>query len=375
VIEAAGRTVLDGFAIVDAQASGDGGGLYVRRASVDVRHCVFDANSADRGGAVYVGAGGRASLTNCTFANNEGRSSGGALFVGHGAEVSVTSSVFAENVASSGGAIEIDNGAVEVGDCVFSANEAGFRGGALAVGPGSQVAIAGSAFDLNKNFSVRGGAISSDSAVVSIDVSGFSENQASAGGALYVIGGTVAVARTWFSDNQATSVGGAVCAEGSAAVSFTNSVFARNSCTDSTGEARGGAAYAGGESLTLMNCTLWANQSQGSGQAGGGAIYLASGALQGTNTIVWGNQPNGVQDTDGPVSTWASFSSLQDGAGPAEHQNKEDDPAFLGGSPFDLRLENDSECVNAGTEEGAPQIDIAGQPRIGRPDIGAFESR
>jgi hypothetical protein len=38
-----------------------------------------------------------------------------------------------------------------------------------------------------------------------------------------------------------------------------------------------------------------------------------------------------------------------------------------------LRLQADSPCINAGDPSGAPAIDILGNPRIGLPDIGAYE--
>jgi hypothetical protein len=53
------------------------------------------------------------------------------------------------------------------------------------------------------------------------------------------------------------------------------------------------------------------------------------------------------------------------------YQNISRDPLFAG--PCDFHLRPGSPCINAGTTSGAPADDYDGQPRVGPPDIGAFE--
>lgn len=48
------------------------------------------------------------------------------------------------------------------------------------------------------------------------------------------------------------------------------------------------------------------------------------------------------------------------------------DPMFVA-YPFDLHLSAASPCVNAGTPDGVPALDMDGSPRGANPDIGADE--
>jgi len=50
------------------------------------------------------------------------------------------------------------------------------------------------------------------------------------------------------------------------------------------------------------------------------------------------------------------------------------DPKFTDASNGDLTLNNDSPCIDAGVNEGAPNKDIDGNSRDGNPDIGAYEA-
>lgn len=134
--------VLDGFTITAGRADGSGtppdtfdrgGGIYCdcRLAAID---CTFKRNYARKGGGMYGGPltwVGAPSLLRCSFIHNSA-DEGGALWVGD-CNPTMTDCSFFENKAEyNGGAIMFGNdNFTQMTGCLFVGNEAGERGGAL----------------------------------------------------------------------------------------------------------------------------------------------------------------------------------------------------------------------------------------------------
>jgi hypothetical protein len=146
--------------------------------------------------------------------------------------------------------------------------------------------------------------------------------------------------------------------------------------TSTFGDPGGGAIHASGGTVTVMNCTIYNNSTDGSGpdEPHGGGIYLVSNAdLTVTNSIIWGNSPNGIEASS---SSWSgTYSDIQGGPWNPIYNNLSEDPDFVGGSPFDLHLTSGSPCLDTGTSENAPSEDFDGdsRPQGENYDRGAYE--
>jgi len=72
--------VVDGFIIEKGKAQYDGGGVYIRRASPELKNIWLRDNQADRwGGAVYTENGSNPTFSNVLFVNNSAASAGAAV--------------------------------------------------------------------------------------------------------------------------------------------------------------------------------------------------------------------------------------------------------------------------------------------------------
>jgi hypothetical protein len=132
--------------------------------------------------------------------------------------------------------------------------------------------------------------------------------------------------------------------------------------------------------LTLVNNILAFNADPLEGGAVG--IYLGPGVRlteshnlyfsradgEITAEFITGHDPDITRQeiTDG---IWSSLSENGDGDIVA-------DPLFISGWPeVDLRLQPASPAFDAGDPQYAPADDLDGQPRVGNPDLGAYELR
>ncbi|HON49780.1 MAG TPA: choice-of-anchor Q domain-containing protein [Candidatus Sumerlaeota bacterium] len=146
-------------------------------------------------------------------------------------------------------------------------------------------------------------------------------------------------------------------------------IYSRGTVTNCTvygnnAKNRGGGIYNYG---TVTNCTVFNNTASRSG----GGIYNDSSTV--INCIVWGNNTD-IKVISGEVK-YSCFSDGTTGEG-----NIAVDPMFVnvsGDDPtkWDLRLQPNSPCIDAGTSEGAPDYDILGvkRPKGAGFDMGAYE--
>ncbi len=194
------RFMLKDSRVVGNTALGWGGGARFDTAThVEVLDCVFESNSADRGGAVLFEA----------------------------ADSTVTRVTFHGNQATQGGAIYSQNAAsTDFAECRFEKNSATYGAGITFVG--------GSAFSLSK--------------------ATFSENTGGRGSALFINGATGSIRSSSFAGNSGTDVG-TVAAEGVSDVVVINSDFQSN-------KALGGGAglSCATATLRLVNVTLTGNE-------------------------------------------------------------------------------------------------------------------
>src|SRR5690606_18802246 len=128
--------VLDGFIITGGQADGpgsesDGGGLYVRSSRPNIVQCQFVDNVAKhRGGAVFCGYFGNATLANCALTGNRARI-GGAIAIEKNSSPTLMNCLLADNVArQTGGGLHAGRWCnVTLAHCTVSGNTAREGGG------------------------------------------------------------------------------------------------------------------------------------------------------------------------------------------------------------------------------------------------------
>ena len=296
----------------------EGAGLSADGCLVTVDQCDFIRNKKDYGGAI-LSKNATVTVTNCSLQSNRA-TAGGAVSITRGRMI-INGCVFFDNSALDTLTEQRNGGAVQINDALssvsligntFYGNIAGVNGGAISKVDGS-VEIVNCIF---KNNSVK------------------TENEFSKGGAICNVAGPVAVANCTFSVNSG-STGGAIYQAGAGPMTVVNSILWNNPATQDA------EVHNTGNNLTFYHCDI-----RGSGGSGAG-WKSALGA-----------------DGGGNIASDPLFVDLAKPAGV--------DGLWMTGDDG-LRLKNGSPCIGAGQMGGAPGGDILGTPRLGFPDLGAYE--
>jgi len=128
-----GLTITAGNANLNPNNGQFGGGLFSSNASPTLVGCVFEANSAIYGGAIFKNGYGIVRAVGCTFVANHAYQ-GGAVHIRDYDVQRFINSVFSGNAATeSGGAIFVGSSRLRVQQCSFHANRAD-QGSAIHVG-------------------------------------------------------------------------------------------------------------------------------------------------------------------------------------------------------------------------------------------------
>lgn len=176
-------------------------------------------------------------------------------------------------------------------------------------------------------------------------------------------------------DNSAT-YGGGICLMFNPSSTIMNNVIADNSAY------LGGGLYLYSSTLTMTNNTITGNTAN----RGGGVYCNNNTIVTVVNTILWNASPQEIYfhpDKDaGTVSI--SYSDIQGGqAGIITNGNGTVNwlngninvyPVFVDMDDSNYHLSNYSPCIGAGTNIGAPPVDLEGHIRGIPPDIGAYEN-
>ncbi|MBI4557721.1 MAG: right-handed parallel beta-helix repeat-containing protein [Candidatus Hydrogenedentes bacterium] len=358
VVLGADDVVLDGFTIrgctiFDQVASWDlAGAVYNLDVSPTISHCKFTSNRAYVNGAsaLKTTQGSNALISECTFTENIGAVSIRGDTILSGCVFSNNSGQFSSPALSMSG-----NAAVEY--CVFLDNysQYGITG---AVSIGGTATLWRCSFHGNRSGSGfgnddRGGAVSVGSGQVKILDSTFVNNAARFGGAIYFYTNASAeVTNCIFYNNSATTSG---------AVGL-NTV----TCDD--------YGFCTGGTVQFTNCIFVGNRALD----GAGGVTADPVIARFRNCILWGNTPDQIYYTwAAGLEEWmqlkVDYSLVQggwEGIG-----NLDADPLFIDSSNGDLRLRAGSPAIDAGTLDGAPEVDIRGvaRPQGAGVDMGAYE--
>ncbi len=249
-----------------------GGAMYFGQ-SVYLRFfdCVFSHNRAStKGGAACNLARGRPSFTRCYFFDNEAGDTGGALFY-HGStsdDVVISECVFEANEARLGGAIYFDDGRrIWLSACEFVENTASAGGGALYMPDWSYLTAENCTFTRN-SAGVYGGAVSDGVGWMTLTGCVFTENFAAAQGGAASFHGDCTVTHCTFVGNTTDGEGGAIFLSQDPNATISHCTFWGNGAQD------GGGVYfwSGMDAFTMENCII-ANST--SGGATGWYEYVA----------------------------------------------------------------------------------------------------
>jgi hypothetical protein len=317
---------LDGFIVRSGNANGGsasgsdydyGGAIHCKGKGTPIlRNCAFEANSCEwNGGAVYIFFTTTSDLLNGPVIEN---------------------CVFRGNRASKGGgaAIYLNPDSTlqkaRISDSYFSKNTSGELGGAVFLV--ASVTVVRCAFESNVTKGGWGGALASVQGFPFIVDCHFVGNSALGPGTLPADGGAIHFGQ----GNE----GGAM--------TIANCEFRAN-----VAAGRGGAVWVQTSGINgsspIVNCTLAGNSA-----AEGGAVYanFASG-LRLRNSILWGNlAPLGSQIQQ--IGSTIEVSSCDVQGGYAGSGNIAVDPKFEDGASGDLRLAQDSPCIDAGKNAYLP---------------------
>jgi len=265
-------------------------------------------------------------------------------------------------------------------DCIFENNQSFNEGGAVSVG--SSAVCTQCKFTAN-NTTYDGGAINAFS--VTLESCNFEDNRASyQGGAVDCV--FFSFTNCVFTNNRASIRGGAVFlasrSGGTLTNELTNCILSGNKVTSGSG----GAVYVYISSSDadyhshFINCTFTRNNASKQGGAVNCAFFSSlNDPITFKNCIIWNNVANEGQEIEtnlgdgSPVITYSDIKGGYTGSG-----NIDIDPLFLATDEnHEFYLHPDSQCIDSGTNIGAPGDDIDGyiRPIGGGDDMGAYEYR
>jgi uncharacterized repeat protein (TIGR03803 family) len=276
-----------------------------------------------------------------------------------------------------GGGLAFAPATATLNRCAVSGNFAdGIGGGILHLFSGTTLTMNDCV--MSGNTGILGGGIGSQGSLIAINRCVITNNAATAGGGLGIaFANDVTMNNSEITHNRSSSQGGALEIENGSIARLINCTVSDNQCGQG---ARGNAfslfgVLSGIPSLTLTNCTVSHNSS------GTGGLFLFEGNAQYRNTIFASNQGGNVlfDPADSTITSLGNNLS-SDGTGnlnaPGDLPNADPQlgPLQNNGGPTRTRaLSFCSPAINAGTSTEAPPTDQRGFPRLGAPDIGAFE--
>ena len=303
-----------------------GGAVIITHSDVHITECLFKANSAQVGGAIYSEHNSNVTIMKCNFTQNHADhndipGSGGVMIINSGCTVNIHESVFWNNTNSGviallsatafvrqtiftensctdsggvfamyegtlvvenstfykntaqifGGAIHaVETSSINISEAVFDRNEAAY-GGVLNIKTQSKVRIKSSTFTSNKGIQFGGMMLMRDGSILTIDDSTLESNAAIYGGVLYEIYSNIAIQNSTFYNNTAYDHGGVVAGNlaGRSDIILSNNVFLSNHAGTF-----GGVLVAFNNRLTVLNNIFSLN----SAATFGGVIYGRKGS-------------------------------------------------------------------------------------------------
>ena len=253
---------------------GYAGAIYFNRAVTSLTNCQFNENQSElNGGAIYAEYS-IINTTSCAFSDNQNTDSngGGAIALSYCVLDDVNSSFQDNYTTSSGGAINSQDSNISLTGTLFYNNQSSFAGGALS-GDQSNISVIDGNFTNNQVLSTNGGgAIYLNDGELNLTQCLFSLNLAPLnGGAIYAQYTEVNSSQCLFFSNQNTSNNGG----GAIALKFCTMTDNNSTLSYNSSASNGGGLYASDSNLTLTKSHFSNNSS---GYSGGG-LYAKDSRL------------------------------------------------------------------------------------------------
>lgn len=323
-----------------------------------ISECTFTDCDGSNGGAVN-SLGCQLTIIASTFTDCDAFGTGGGADQGPTGQGGIGGAIYVDGVSQNAVQPRLD-----VSGCTFTDNTANDHGGAVfaytIAGTGSQTVFDTCTFDNNRVLLGTavgfGGAIYQQENAFAVRRSTFVSNDATdSGGALWSSCAAGEIANCSFQGNRseggAFSIGGAMTISGA---------FTLNALTLSQNHAAdwGGGIFTGSAgTVTLRNTILDRNTGTNPFNGWNSNATLVDGG----NNLQWPTNRPPSANLDTPATATVVFADAQPGA-----------LAANGGPTRTMSLPMGSPAVNAGNA-GAPLLDQRGFPRVGAPDVGAFE--
>ncbi|MBC8206880.1 MAG: right-handed parallel beta-helix repeat-containing protein [Kiritimatiellales bacterium] len=331
------ETIVWGLQIYHAYSSWDlktGGGIVCDNSGPTIENCIFNSNDP----AVHA-TDSSILLNNCRFVDNE-----------------------AYSATETGSAGFFSGGSPEVRNCqIFDGW--GFAGGALSFTNVDMAVVSGCVISNN----ARGAMLAKNSTVIVEDcliTASDNQGQTFSAGAVF-LNSDVTLSRCVFENNE-NEIGPISRTGGGLYLNNCTSVV-ENCLMDGNTSESGAIVFDGGQGW-VQNCTIADN-------SGWGVYGISNAQITVRNTILWGNSGGALQ-TDIPADV--AFCCTPSGEGENSVTNA---LVFV---PGGYELAPVSSCIDRGTFDGAPMMDLLGSSRWDHPfrdngvdqsdvDIGAFE--
>ena len=207
-------TIIDGFSIQNGMPQWEpgGGGMYIHGASPQVLNCRFSSNMTGTNGYYYDMHGaavaisiGFPTFTSCTFLANTAEGMGGGIYCENFSGIECVNCSFEANQAQKGGAVYLeDSSTASFSLCTFTGNAATWYGGALYVLDGCSAIFLDC--DLVSNAAgMGGGGIYGQCGSVAIDGGTIEANVSGLGGGISMNCGSASITNVSFANNEATT--------------------------------------------------------------------------------------------------------------------------------------------------------------------------
>ncbi len=382
---------IEGLRITGGDATGtaeSGGGIYATQAAVSLRDNVVYSNTADAygggvalmqceatvshnailsntaraleyyqgGGGLYAAGGDAVLVDNVVSSNSSTNRAGGVYLAGATATMTHNTLIGNRGIGREGGGVHLDGGAATLVDNTFYNNEGDWGGGVYAAY--SSITLTGNTLISNTTDVYNGGGVCLLWSTGTLNDNLIRANHAHGqGGGVDVYQSDVVLSGNLIVSNTASDKGGGLSTMGGTAT-LDNNVIADNRAV-----ANGGGLSSWSTDLHLRQTTLARNADS--------AIHVGGGAASCTNTIVYSHAV-GVYVESGAITMTATLweNNVTRTIGAVNETGW-----FTGTAAFDLdgyHLTAGSQAIDAG-EYTEVKNDIDGDPRLGKPDLGADE--
>jgi len=341
----------------------------------------FQNGNALNGGGLSIDTKGIVSIRNCYFVNNKASNIGGGTYISNASRITFTGNTITGNSSNHGsGAYINDSSIVIFTDNTITENNCSNRGSSAYIYDSSNVLFSGNTVTGNSAKFVGGVYIYHASTVTFRENIITKNSSGSDGGGAYIfLVSELTFTDNIFSGNRSKST---INSGGGAYIHVSKVTFTSNTITENSSWCVGGGIYLYAEkALNFVNNTVAQNTSN----QGGAGIHLripdATGTFKFQNNIICNNISQSDysdiyiegfgQELIAHNNIFSDAKALWTDAS----NNRDIDPLFFDPDNNDFHLKPNSPCINAGNPNAPelPAFDLDDNPRIGLPDIGAYE--